>query len=94
MSSILPTIGRKVWLWVPSKIGVKDAEQAFDATVIHVAIDGRVDLAYTNHYGTSGAMMRVELRDPQPSDKHDAETEVYATWMPYQVGQAKKDATT
>ena len=92
MSSITPTIGRKVWLWMTSQNNVQDSKQAFDATVICVGPNGTVNLYYVNHWGTAGSLTQVELRDPQPADEHGRESVPYATWMPYQIGQAKKEA--
>jgi hypothetical protein len=63
-SSITPTVGRKVWLWTPGTYGVQDPKQAFDATIICVGPDGSVNLAWTNHWGTSSSLSQVELRDP------------------------------
>ena len=87
MSTITPTIGRKVWLYTAAQ-SPQDSKQAFDATVIFVHPSGLVNLYFVNHWGTAGSLSSVQLRDPQEDDKHGVET--YATWMPYQVGQAKK----
>lgn len=84
LSATKPTIGRKLWYWIPTDTCVQDKKQAFDATVIFVRTDGRVDLMYTNHYGTTISMRNVELHDPQEDDSHDTRQDHYATWMPYQ----------
>lgn len=88
MSSIAPSIGRKVWFFSGSTTGAQDPKQAFDATVIFVHNPTTVNLVATNHWGTSMSLASVQLRDPTPEDTHGKEPFGYATWMPYQVGQA------
>jgi hypothetical protein len=92
-SSIKPSIGRKVWYWQVSGAGVIDNAQAFDATVVFVHPDGLVNLNVRDHSGYSHKVANVELHDPadgsvgREEDAHGKGN--YATWMPYQVGQAK-----
>ena len=89
MSSIIPTIGRKVWLWIGNRgYVVLDQKQAFDATVVFVHPDGKVNLSFLDH-AANGPMVAefVTLRDPQIDDQHGVE--FIATWMPYQIGQAR-----
>ena len=90
-SFITPTIGRKVWLFATAAACAQDSAQAFDATIIYVHPDGKINVYYVNHWGTAGSFDNVELRDPSASDCHGKESVAYCTWMPYQVGQAKKD---
>lgn len=94
MSSITPTIGRKVWFWAtePENHSIEDHDQALDATVIFVHPDKTVNLQVVDHQGDITTQFGVELRDPQEGDRHFSDTlnEGVATWMPYQVGQAKK----
>lgn len=94
MSSIAPTVGRKVWFYTMATdhFRVADPKQPFDATVVFVHTPTLVNLLVVNHSGQTMVREGVELRDPSPDDKHGADTE-FATWMPYQVGQAKKDAS-
>lgn len=98
-----PTVGRKVWLWTASATNAQAADQPFDATVIFVHSPSVVDLQYTNHWGTGGTQKSVPLREPSmpgdgaPESVHGVNDvhgsgETYATWMPFQVGQAKAQA--
>lgn len=92
MSTIAPTVGRKVWVWEGENLNlsVLDPNQPFDATVLFVASDGSVNLSVTDHEGNDAVMFGVKLRDPKEGDKHDVEAISIATWMPYQVGQARQ----
>jgi len=102
MSTIKPTIGRKVWLWLgqgdydPNGVGaafsVMDRAQAFDATVAFVHTDGTVNLGVLDHAGQPCSFARMRLYDPDPENCHGQHEFGYATWMPYQVGQAKAQA--
>lgn len=93
-NSIKPSIGRRVWFWTgASTNNVLDSGQAFDAGIVFVHPDGRVNLAVTDHTGMTFTATNVPLVDPpedgtQP-DYHDGSGMEYATWMPYQKGQAK-----
>lgn len=90
MSSIVPTIGRKVWYWSASTSCVNDDKQAFDATVIYVHNPTTVDLMVTNHAGTTYNVRSANLRDPGFfADCHSVPAP-YATWMPFQVGQVNR----
>lgn len=93
MSTITPSIGRKVWYWTTSDSpseGVLDATQAFDATVQFVdPKTSLVTLTVTTHEGNARVIRDVELLDPGASDHHGpGHDEAYATWMPYQVKAA------
>lgn len=77
---IVPTIGRKVWYF--SSPGTPEQ----DATVIDVHGDRCVSLFVINRGGTTSvqrSVILVQEGDLTPAHSH-------ATWMPYQVGQAKK----
>lgn len=93
MSSIAPSIGRKVWFWASENFieqveeDPMDPKQAFDATVVFVHPSGLVNLQVFTHTGEGGLVESCHLRDPGEADEHGGE-EDYATWMPYQVGQA------
>ena len=88
MSSIKPTIGRKVW-YFGSFGNVVDSRQPFDATVIYVWGDTCVNLQVIDHTGKVYTETSVMLRDPQDGDQHGVGLSV-ATWMPFQVGQARQ----
>ena len=104
---ILPTVGRKVWFRlnginelekprsgtemtpVPSSPSVVDPTQPLDATVVYVWNDRVVNLHVLDHYGnpfiaTSVSLMQEGDTPPQFG--------FYAEWVPYQLGQAKKEA--
>ena len=105
---ITPTVGRKVWFrlnginelekpcsgaetaTVRSFPSVVDLTQPFDATVVYVWDDRRVNLHVLDHYGnpfiiaTSVPLLQEGDTPPQFG--------FYAEWMPYQLGQAKKEA--
>ena len=97
LNLITPTIGRKVWFWPNgTHIGVpyieppqcQDLKQAMDATIVFVHNDRRVNLLVVDHIGITWPVNSVFLQqegDATPSG-------MYAQWMPYQAGQAKKDA--
>jgi hypothetical protein len=89
---IIPTIGRKVWFWTLDATYVRDQLQAFDATIIYVHNPELVDLSVTTHAGTATIERRVKMEMPEACDHHG--TERIATWMPFQAGQARKDAAT
>lgn len=101
MSSISPSVGRKVWLWAgeDSGLSIVDKAQACDATILLVLEDGSVNLAVCDHNGNQTTAFGVPLSDPDvagtPPDVHHWEgsgDQIYATWMPYQVAQAKASA--
>lgn len=79
---IKPTIGRKVWYY-PTACAPEE-----DATVIDTHGDRCVSLFVINRGGTTSnqrSVILVQDGDPVPTGSH-------CTWMPYQVGQAKKAA--
>ena len=93
MSSIAPTIGRKVWYWTNNPNGMLDNKQAFDATILFVHNPTMVNLSVIDHEGNPSVETSVQLRDPAPEgqkpDQHEFGGSAYATWMPYQTSQAK-----
>lgn len=95
MSTIDPTIGRKVYFYDPSTSTATPLDMTryhdkhpFDATVIYVWGPTCVNLRVTDHAGKTHTRSIVPLRDPTDDDGHGKE--YVATWMPYQVGQAAK----
>lgn len=94
MSTITPSIGRKVWFYdaAPERHSAQmvryDDSQPMDATVIYVWSPTCVNLRVTDHAGIMHTRTSVPLRDPAEGDAHGKE--YVATWMPYQMGQAKK----
>ncbi|WBS00236.1 RyR domain-containing protein [Pseudoduganella sp. SL102] len=95
---ITPTVGRIVWFYPASNAessGFSPAEEgqplaAIITRVVDEAISG-VHLAVFDANGVSHPTPYVQLlqegEEAPPSGR-------YATWMPYQVGQAKKHAAT
>lgn len=91
---MIPTIGRRVWFWPngDETFKVIDPAQACDAGVIFVHDQATVNLLVTDHQGQTHKVLRVPLIldgylvPERPSS--------FATWMPYQIGQANKERTT
>lgn len=88
---IKPTIGRRVWYWPNGTTGlslVHGSDQPCDAGICYVWGDRMVNLTVADHGGDMHSRTRVQLLqddDPIPAG-------AYATWMPYQVVQAKQAA--
>ena len=87
---IPPTVGRKVWYSptaADADFSTKLGEQPFDATIVYVHSDRRVNLACFNHRGypllRQGVTLLQDEDAPTPGGGH-------CSWMPYQIGQAKK----
>jgi len=100
---ITPTVGRKVWFrpngntllrragtteYMPSHLTTM-GDQPLDATVVYVWNDRMVNLAVLDHYGHPFIATSVPML--QPGDPVPA-VGFYAEWMPYQQGQARRDA--
>lgn len=91
---IKPTVGRKVW-YRPSEHDAKlgmvvstSGNQPLDATVVYVHSDTCINLAILDHNGNPHARTSVILMQDDMGISPGAS---YAEWMPYQVGQAKKN---
>lgn len=87
---IKPSIGRKLWFW-PAREHYESFQsqqgetfQPEDATVVYVFNDRCVNLRVTNRVGESRGETSVVLI--QDGDELPAGR--FATWMPFQVGQA------
>ena len=87
--SITPTVGRKVWYYEAGPGNILDPRTPFDATIVYVWGPGMVNLRVTDHQGLTVPRYSVLLREPREGDEHGSSE--FATWMPYQMGQAKKD---
>lgn len=95
MASITPTIGRRVWYFASANEKRwsmlpfhKYGDGPLDAGIAHVNEDGTVNLSVSDSAGNQHARQNVLFIDndqtPMPSDGC-----AYATWMPFQLGQAR-----
>lgn len=88
MTAITPTIGRKVWFY-PSgdtSLAQNSKEQPLDATIVFVYGTGAtVNLFVIDHNGNTQPKHSIRLIQP---DEALPTSGAYATWMPYQAGQA------
>jgi hypothetical protein len=94
MTKIVPTVGRVVW-FTPSR-GFKtpdflliDQNRPCSAMVAYVWNDNLVNLTVSDHYGKTFGMTSVQLVQ---ADEPRPENGYFCEWMPYQVGQAAKQA--
>lgn len=91
---IKPTVGRVVWFHPASNVATSgfahpDAGEPLAAIVARVLSDRIVNLTVFDALGVPHSRTAVQLvqeGDPVPGGGY------YATWMPYQISQAKKDA--
>lgn len=88
---IKPSVGRVVWFTpytvLPADFLMIDAKQPCSASVAYVWNDRLVNLTVSDHYGYTHAFTSVRLLQ---DDDAKPEGGYFASWMPYQVGQAKK----
>ena len=84
---IKPTIGRVVWYQPPKHDGQPDRDQPFAALICYVWEDRLVNLVAFDENGIGFSRRSVQL--VQDDDKPNS-CGHFATWMPYQIGQAKK----
>jgi hypothetical protein len=86
--AINPTPGRIVWFWPQDNENIPAMNgQPLAAIVAGVHSDSRVNLHVIDAYGHYHARNNVTLVQPD-TDKPNSIS--YATWMPYQIGQAAK----
>jgi len=96
MPFIQPTIGRRVLYWPnptdaqghPDPISIIDPEQPCDAGIAFVHNDRLLNLTVAGHLG--GAHSRPNVVLVQDGDELPPAGAAYATWMPYQLGQAQQ----
>ncbi len=84
---IQPSIGRVVWFQPAKEADALEAEQPNAALVVYVWGDRMVNLVVFDSNGNSRGETSVTLL--QDDDVPNAYGR-FASWMPYQVGQAKK----
>lgn len=98
MALITPTIGRKVWFWPVQEDleeGVVDLSadeyfrQPLDATIVYVHGDQLVNLHVLDHEGNAWKFEKVLLLEGSRPESFPVRC---ATWMPYQLDQAQKNA--
>lgn len=83
---IKPSIGRVVW-FTPLNEHIVDPKQPWAALVTYVHGDRMVNLAAFNPNGDHQPKSSVPLLQ---DDDAKPEGGYFCSWMPYQVGQAKK----
>jgi hypothetical protein len=87
---IAPTIGRVVWYHPAFVPDSGTNEKTLAAIICHVWSDTCVNLAVfdSNGVATNHTSVFLYQGDTERPNSH------YAEWMPYQIGQAKKDVAT
>lgn len=83
---IVPTVGRVVWYY-PTATDEINGAGPLAALVAHVHSNDKVNLAVFDANGANHGLVGVRLL--QDGDFAEVD-EGYATWMPYQLGQAAK----
>lgn len=84
---IKPTVGRVVWFYtyIPGQ-GYKGPQAAL---VAYVHSDTMLNLSVADENGNMQGRISIQLiQEGQPVPQYD-----HCTWMPYQIGQAKKETT-
>lgn len=93
---IHPTVGRKVWFYPNAHqstvLRVFDSKQPCDATIVYVWNDRMVNLHVVGPTGIGHAFQSVKLLQDDDAPP-EGMSQHYATWMPYQTGQAKAAET-
>jgi hypothetical protein len=86
---IKPTIGRVVWFqpFKPADQPLRD--QPYPALICYVHSDTCINVGYFNEGGTAGSACSVTLVQ-EGDDISGLTSGGFAEWMPYQVGQAKR----
>jgi len=88
---IKPTVGRVVWFQPAKSEDEPLREQPLAAIIAYVWNDRMVNLGGFDENGAPFAATSVTLI--QEEDDTQPASGYFAQWMPYQVGQAKKDET-
>lgn len=88
-----PTIGREVWFWGMSTIGVNDRLQPFAGKIIYVHSPSMVNLFVMDHGGGTRILSSVQLRAPNPGQDGHGKGANYATWTPHQMREVSAHAT-
>jgi hypothetical protein len=83
---IKPTVGRVVWFWDSALTAEDPAGEPLAAIIARVWSDTCVNLAVFDSNGTPTCRSSVTLYQ----DEGERPGGSHASWMPYQVGQAKR----
>ena len=88
MSQITPTPGRIIWFTPGNNDGItRNGAEPLAAIVAGVLADGTVNLAVFDARGNLSQRHAVEIVD---ADAANVPVNGFASWMPYQLGQAAK----
>ena len=87
---IKPTPGRVVWYLPGAERQPGEGDDVFAAIVTRVWDDRMVNLTVFRPDGTTVSRTSVKLL--QDDDQEDFLGQPHATWMPYQIGQAKANS--
>ncbi len=89
---ISPSVGRIVWFYPAPHDGIGQiGSQPLAAIVAGVHNDRLINLAVFDAYGNTQQRSNVTLLQPEDANRPDGGA--YATWIPYQIGQAAKAET-
>jgi hypothetical protein len=93
---IKPTIGRVVWYYAGGRNqrdgkGGFTGDQPNSAQIAYVHNDRLINVGYLDHNGLprhATSQLLLQEGDAEPADP----TTPFASWMPFQIGQAKAHA--
>lgn len=95
MTTIVPTVGRKVWFRPAFSL---EEEQPLDATICYIipgtgqgGEDFLINIAYHDANGNPAAAQRIPLFQGAEHEKPWGDN--FCEWMPYQTAQARKEST-
>ncbi len=83
---IKPTVGRMVWYYQNPLVYKGSLVKQRAAIICYVHDDGLINLSVFDEQGHSYPALGVQL----VQEGEETPSNYYATWMPYQIGQAKK----
>lgn len=92
MTTILPTVGRKVWYRTGNsdqKMNKINPDDPLDATIVGIWADGLINVVVFDSHGNMFTRTGIRLRQEGETISNQS----YCEWMPYQVGQAKAATT-
>lgn len=86
---IKPTIGRVVWFYRAGLQQKSEGIQPMSAQIAYVHTDSMINIGYFDHNGMACAYTSVPL--VQDGEAPPEGSFPFCEWMPYQIGQAKKE---